>query len=158
LLLAIWVCSRPWRVAAERIGSWSTRAWLRWMLTAMAICRVNVAARAVMFGAYLADSRAMPPVWRLESGSASGPPTILAVQSALTAKAGYAAAEALDLPIGQAWWELVALGHSEGRLRLVTDAEAAIMDARRCRRNGGPPKGETTNGERAASGAKKTHG
>lgn len=130
LLLAVYVCSRPWKRAAEGIhGRWFG-PWIRWRGFR---CWRDEERHAEAFARYLADAWAAPRTWR--DGRASGSPRGSDILQVLVvtqrSRWGKSLAAALDTLVAEAVMDHIEALEAGGALRVwgpLDDAMAAKLD------------------------------
>lgn len=131
LLIAVFVCSRDFSTARKALARRLPAAWklFAWGVTALISQRPAIILRhASRFRSYLADAGSRPVAWqpRDRSGRPSGIPELAAVKLTLL-RAGYTAAEVLDMPRQQAVHEAMYALAREGAIELQTEDEAAAL-------------------------------
>ncbi len=129
VLLGVWVCSRPWWVAARDAGTWRSAMWLRAMVCFLALFRVKLWYRDLLWVTYITEANAMPPVWRKKSvGTALGLPPLLNVKMSLMTFWNKSEAEAMATPLGQALLEHGAYLSTLGEMRFPSNDECELME------------------------------
>lgn len=136
--MGLWICSRPWREAAHGIDGWLARWWVRWMAAYIAICRVRIPYRELLWAAYLGEANSVPQFWKDENATASdsGIPPLLMLKMSLAVNWNKSDSDALDTPLAQAIWEHCAWLASQGNLNLITERDREVMEELRKRRGG----------------------
>lgn len=133
LLLAIFICSKPYPQAAEAMGrglglSYRLFAWRCWWFAWRR--PYAFVGRAAMFQRYMFDGVDGPKTFSHgESGRPPGTPMLLAVKQAGVI-VGYSPAEALTVPWSQLLWEIAARKEAAGLLEVLNDAEREAINRR----------------------------
>lgn len=137
LLFAIEICRRPWQPALRAIGSrWFP---LRLRLTALRftwMTQPRLELELARFRLYVNRASRRPRVWHAQrSGRPPGAPWLQAVRMDLM-QSGYTFAEAMNLPLGAAFWDFYAFWEAKGAVDILNETDLTLIQAaetmRRC--------------------------
>lgn len=134
LLLALYVCSRPWREAAvgidKRRTRWLLKCWgwqLRRSNTDAAILRAELQLRD-----YITQAWDGPDFWeeqeRKGARRKSGAPVLASLKAMLCGTFGYSEERALATPIRVALFDTAAWAETQGAIQWVSDGDLADID------------------------------
>lgn len=119
---AVWTCASGWRELATQQARWLTLLKLRsWGRRAR---REDLAGAAVEFQKYRRAGSSVPPLKPPEGGGRTlGAPLAATLVQFLVNHFGKSEEEALDYPLGLAYWHFAAHQEREGAMRIVNAAE-----------------------------------
>lgn len=124
--LAAWICSRPWRVAAERL-QWRRTGWLlRWWAWCAARSAANRVDIARAWAAYFEAEISAPKMWLAEKQSKrlSSPVLQILILTRMT-QFGEGFEAALDTPLRRALLDAAGLGEMRGTIEVQGDDDSA---------------------------------
>lgn len=124
--LALWICSRPWRAAAARLGSRLARLRMLWIGSAVAHAPGWYAER---FAEYLAFHRQPPRTRSLRGGSGEklpplGATLVASLKVAMMTDLGIPEDDVLDKPVAACLWDLAVLSEGRGNVKILSEREA----------------------------------
>lgn len=128
LAMALYICSRPWRFAAEDLQK--NRGRLRRRFTAWVLGEAEAFAHHQrQFARYLETQFKSPDTWTKGDSKSCAAPAMLALRARLIVDFRVGWAESLDIPIAEALWLSAAQAEREGGIDWVTAAERQAMAA-----------------------------
>jgi hypothetical protein len=125
LALFLAVLSRPWRRAAALVDSWRGRWVIRWL----ALRFIPLATRlvtSILLGRYLAAAWRGPRVWTKDTTAPTQDDPLRVLTCTLTQRLGYTHADALDLTLERALWEVCSYLAAEGHLEFYDSDDARL--------------------------------
>ena len=124
---AVWICAHGWRELAEQHRRWLTlvKVWV-WRRR----CRGARLARALgEFQAYRRAGSSVPAVEGMGSGGrVAGAPLLARVVQFLVGRLGRTEEEALDYPLGLAYWHFAAYQEAQGNLKILNADEVEFLE------------------------------
>jgi hypothetical protein len=132
LLLAISLCALPYRRALRVFHRPTFKAMLRWRAWWLPVRFPGplYTIECLKWAAYLRASWSQPETWQSANrGRSLGISVLQAIKLTLTAHLGYPVRDALNTPLALALWDYAGYWDLEDRLQVVSDSDAALMDA-----------------------------
>ncbi|MHC1762923.1 MAG: hypothetical protein AB9869_01270 [Verrucomicrobiia bacterium] len=133
LLLALYICSRPWQEASEGIRSPWVRLRLKfwgWQVRRRDLGMAVAVAEGQLL-AYMSQAWSGPSLWEKQTSGeqrqAKAPP-LASIKVILMTSFGCSEEEALSRPIRLALWDCVVWAESQGTAELVSDEELAAIE------------------------------
>jgi len=122
IIEAVWICSSTWRelqaMHAERLAL--VKHWI-WRRRAR---REDLAVAVVDFQNYRRNGSTFPPAESLEGGGrVAGSPVLARVIQFLIQRMGQTEAQAMDYPLGLAYWHFAVHQETEGGLKILNAGE-----------------------------------
>lgn len=142
LQVGLWVCSRSYeegrRAMRKGLGPlWWLHAWL--VKLRGIIKPIETRSGIAAFVRYIRIGSAMPEVWAGQGGRAPGAPLAVILKTRLMSELGYTPEHALNMPLAQAHWELLALREMSGGLEFPNELERDVLARRRATAAAAPP-------------------
>jgi len=125
LALYLAVLSRPWRRAAALVDSWR----IRWVLAWFALRFIPLATRlvaSILLGRYLTLAWRGPKVWTKNATAPTQDEPLRVLTCTLTQRLGYTHADALDLTLERALWEVCTHLAAEGHMEFYSSDDARL--------------------------------
>ena len=135
LLLGLLVCSNTYEVAQDLLrrddlGA-DIKAW------AGNVGEFEADEKAKLFTGYLANAMEVPKFWTSgqSNGSQAGAPWPQLVRTRLLSEGGLTATELMNQPLGQPWWDYLALNEQKGSLKLSDATTEELLKRHREKEN-----------------------
>lgn len=124
---AVWTCSCTWRELRRQHEGWLTL--LKVAVWRRRSRRLDLALAGAEFQNYRRAGSSFPPIESAGAGGRiGGAPLLARVIQFLVANLRKSEAEAMDFPLGLAYWHLAAWQESEGALKILNAGEMEFED------------------------------